>query len=144
MTSPMTSNDGARGGTVGDWMSRPPLAVAEDTPIRVAIAQMEHADVRHLLVMDGPVLTGIVSNRDLRRLVGRGSGSPELAAPVRSIMSEGPVSVGRAVPLTVAARLLLERRIGALPVWDEERVVGVFTAADALEALLAIAEGPRA
>jgi CBS domain-containing protein len=39
---------------------------------------------------------------------------------------------------------MLERRIGALPVWDGEQVVGVFTAADALEALLAIAEGPRA
>jgi CBS domain-containing protein len=140
----MTPDGGARGGTVGDWMSKPPVAVAEDTPIRAAIAQMERADVRHLLVMDGPVLTGILSTRDLRRLVGHGSGSPELAAPVRSIMSEGPVSVGCAVPLTVAARLLLERRIGALPVWDGERVVGVFTAADALEALLAIAEGPRA
>ena len=140
----MPSNDGARGGTVGDWMSKPPLAVAEDTPIGVAIARMEHADVRHLLVMDGPVLTGIVSSRDLRRLVAHGSGAPELAAPVRSIMSEGPVGVGRTVPMTVAARLLLERRIGALPVWDGERVVGVFTAADALEALLVIAEGPRA
>jgi len=140
----MTPDGGARGGTVGDWMSKPPMAVAEDTPIRAAIAQMERADVRHLLVMDGPVLTGILSNRDLRRLVGHEPGSPALAAPVRSIMSEGPVSVGRGVPMTVAARLLLERRIGALPVWDGEQVVGVFTATDALEALLAIAERAHA
>ena len=140
----MTTDGGARGGTVGDWMSKPPVAVAEDTPIRAAIARMEHADVRHLLVMDGPVLTGVVSSRDLRRLVAHASSAPELAAPVRSIMSEGPVSVGRAVPMTVAARLLLEHRIGALPVWDGERVVGVFTATDALEALLVVAEGPRA
>jgi len=140
----MTPDSGARGGMVGDWMSKPPVAVAEDTPIRAAIALMERAEVRHLLVMDGPVLTGILSNRDLRRLVGHDPGSPALAAPVRSIMSEGPVGVGRAVPMTVAARLLLERRIGALPVWDGEHVVGVFTAADALEALLAIAEGPGA
>jgi CBS domain-containing protein len=46
--------------------------------------------------------------------------------------------------MTVAARLLLERRIGALPVWDGEQVVGVFTATDALEALLAIAERAHA
>ena len=132
------------GGTVGDWMSKPPVAVAEDTPVRAAVALMDRADVRHLLVMDGLVLTGILSNRDLRRLVGHEPESPALAAPVRSIMSEGPVGVGRGVPMTVAARLMLERRIGALPVWDGEQVVGVFTAADALEALLAIAEGPRA
>jgi CBS domain-containing protein len=140
----MTPDSGARGGTVGDWMSKPPVAVAEDTPVHVAVALMDRAAVRHLLVMDGPVLTGILSNRDLRRLVSREPGSPALAAPVRSIMSEGPVSVGRGVPMTVAARLMLERRIGALPVWDGEQVVGVFTAADALEALLAIAEGPHA
>lgn len=140
----MTPDSGARGGTVGDWMSKPPVAVAEDTTVGAAVALMDRADVRHLLVMDGPVLTGILSNRDLRRLVSHEPGSPALAAPVRSIMSEGPVSVGRGVPMTVAARLMLERRIGALPVWDGEQVVGVFTAADALEALLAIAEGPRA
>ena len=140
----MTRDGGTRGGTVGDWMSKPPVAVAEDTSVRAVVALMDRADVRHLLVMDGLVLTGILSNRDLRRLVGHEPESPALAAPVRSIMSEGPVGVGRGVPMTVAARLMLERRIGALPVWDGEQVVGVFTAADALEALLAIAEGSRA
>lgn len=140
----MTRDGGPRGGTVGDWMSKPPVAVAEDTSVRAAVALMDRADVRHLLVMDGPVLTGILSIRDLRRIVGRESGEPALSAPVRSIMSEGPLGVGRGVSMTVAARLLLERRIGALPVWDGEQVVGIFTAADALEALLAIAEGPRA
>lgn len=140
----MTPDGGPRGGTVGDWMSKPPVAVAEDTPVRAAVALMDRADVRHLLVMDGLVLTGILSNRDLRRLVDQEPGSSALAAPVRSIMSEGPVGVGRGVPMTVAARLLLERRIGALPVWDGEQVVGVFTAADALEALLAIAERSHA
>ncbi len=139
------SPDGAvRGGTVGDWMSKPPVTVSEDTSIRTAVAQMEAADVRHLLVMDGPALSGIVSSRDLRRLVSHDSSSPTLAAPVRSIMSEGPTSVGQEVPMTVAARLLLEQRIGALPVWEGERVVGIFTVPDALEALLAMVEGPRA
>lgn len=140
----MTADGGVRGGTVGDWMSKPPKAVAEDTAIGSAVAEMEAADVRHLLVMDGSVLTGILSSRDLRRLIGPDTPSPALDAPVRSIMSEGPTSVGREVPMTVAARLLLERRIGALPVWEDDRVVGIFTVADALEALLAMVEGPRA
>ena len=61
-------------GSVGDWMSKPPVSVAEDTPIRVAMAQMEGAEVRHLLVMDGPILTGILSNRDLRRVATRDGG----------------------------------------------------------------------
>jgi len=143
MTSPMTSNDGARGGTVGDWMSRPPLAVAEDTPIRVAIAQMEHADVRHLLVMDGDRLSGIVSNRDLGRLAGVASASL-LSAPVSRIMTEDPVTVAPETPVTAAARVLLEMKIGALPVRDGDDIVGIFTTADALEALLATVDGPGA
>lgn len=122
-------------------MSKPPVAVAEDTPIRVAMAHMEGAEVRHLLVMDGPILTGIVSNRDLGRVVTRDVGSALLSEPVRSIMSEGPVSVAPETLMVTAARLLLEHRIGALPVRDGDRIVGIFTVADALEALLATVEG---
>ena len=131
-------------GSVGDWMSKPPMAVPEDTPIRQAVADMQRAEVRHLLVMDGPVLTGILSSRDLRRLVTRDPESPLLAGPVRSIMSEGPLSVAPETPLITAARLLLEQRIGALPVRQGERIVGIFTVPDALEALLAMAEGAGA
>jgi acetoin utilization protein AcuB len=129
------------GGSVRDWMSKPPMAVPEDTLIRQAVAHMQRVDVRHLLVMDGPVLTGILSSRDLRRLVTRDLDSPLLAGPVRSIMSEGPVSVAPDTPLVAAARLLLEQRIGALPVRQGEQIVGILTVPDALEALLAIAEG---
>jgi acetoin utilization protein AcuB len=132
------------GGSVADWMSKAPMAVVEDTPIRDAVSLMQGAEVRHLLVLDGPVLTGILSSRDLRRLVTRDLDSPLLAGPVRSIMSEGPVSVAPETPLVTAARLLLEQRIGALPVRQGERIVGIFTIPDALEALLAIAEGPGA
>jgi CBS domain-containing protein len=132
------------GGSVGDWMSKAPMAVLEDTPIRDAVSLMQGAEVRHLLVLDGPVLTGILSSRDLRRLVTRDLGSPLLAGPVRSIMSEGPVSVAPETPLVTAARLLLEQRIGALPVRQGDQIVGIFTVPDALEALLAIVEGAGA
>jgi CBS domain-containing protein len=129
------------GGSVGDWMSKAPMGVVEDTPIRDAVSLMQGAEVRHLLVLDGPVLTGILSTRDLRRLVTDDLDSPLLAGPVRSIMSEGPVSVAPETPLLTAVRLLLEQRIGALPIRQGERIVGIFTVPDALEALLAIAEG---
>ena len=132
------------GGSVGDWMSKAPMAVPEDTPIQDAVSLMQGAGVRHLLVLDGSVLIGILSNRDLRRLVTRDPESPLLAGPVRSIMSEGPVSVAPDTPLTTAARLLLEQRIGALPVRQGEQIVGIFTVPDALEALLAIAEASGA
>jgi acetoin utilization protein AcuB len=129
-------------GTVRDWMTREPVSVAPDCPVRRALALMETRGVRHLLVVDGGRLTGIVSNRDVRRLLGRARPPTSLAAPVSRIMSEGPVTVPPDTPIAVAARLLLDGRIGALPVREGERVVGIFTTADALDAFLKLVEGP--
>jgi len=60
--------------------------------------------------------------------------------PVTRIMTEDPVTVAPDVPVAEAARLLLEQKIGALPVRDGDRIVGIFTTADALEALLVMVE----
>jgi acetoin utilization protein AcuB len=137
MRPPATANYG----TVRDWMTRDPVSVAPDYPVSRALALMERSGVRHLLVVEGDRLTGIVSNRDVRRLVGAAAPAA-LAAPVSRIMSEGPITVPPDTSIAVAARLLLEERIGALPVLDGGRVVGIFTTADAIDALLALVERP--
>lgn len=131
-------------GTVSDWMSHDPAAVVEDCPIRWALTQMEQGGFRHLLVLDGERLSGIVSSRDVRRLAVEDLHSPLLAEPVRRIMTEDPVTIGAGEPVTDAARLLLELKIGALPVRGPDGITGIFTIADALEALLAMVEGPAA
>jgi len=133
-----------RHGAVRDWMTRGPTAVPEDCTVRLALGQMQRDGVRHLLVLDGDRLSGILSNRDVRRLALDDPGPSLLAGPVRSIMTEDPVTVAPETAVTVAARLLLEHRIGALPVRDGDRIVGIFTTADALEALLAVVENPGA
>jgi CBS domain-containing protein len=130
-----------RYGTVRDWMTAGPVAVPEDCTVQSALRQMSSADIRHLLVLDGDRLSGIVSNRDVRRLVTTAAdAAPLLAEPVRRIMTEEPVTVTTRTPVTVAARLLLDLKIGALPVRDGAALVGIFTSADALEALLAAVE----
>lgn len=48
----------------------------------------------------------------------------------RDIMTVDPVSVGRDLSVTDAARLMVERRIGALPVLDGEKLVGIVTEGD--------------
>jgi len=127
------------GGAVKDWMTREPAHVAEDASIGTALARMQSQDVRHLLVMEGDRLCGVLSVRDLRRLTS--AMSPALlVAPVNRIMTDDPVTIAPDTPVAVAARVLLERKIGALPVRDGDEIVGIFTTADALEALLAITE----
>jgi len=125
-------------------MTRAPTTVPESCPVRVALGQMQRGEIRHLLVLDGDRLSGMVSNRDVRRLALEDPGPSLLSGPVRSIMTEDPVTVAPETEVTAAARLLLERRIGALPVRDGDEIIGIFTTADALEALLAIVERPGA
>ncbi len=128
-------------GTVRDWMTRQPESVSPDSPIRTALGRMRSAEIRHLLVVDGDRLVGIVSNRDLRRLVA-GDRRVPVTEPVSRIMTEDPVTVAPETPVTVASRLLLERRIGGLPIRDGDEIIGIFTTSDALEALLAVLERP--
>jgi acetoin utilization protein AcuB len=142
--SPNLRQLGSALGAVSDWMSHDPAAVVEDCPIRWALTQMEQGGFRHLLVLDGERLSGIVSSRDVRRLAVEDLHAPWLAEPVRRIMTEDPVTIGAGEPVTDAARLLLDLKIGALPVRGPDGIIGIFTIADALEALLAMAEGPAA
>lgn len=126
-------------GLVRDWMTRQPVTVSPDRPVGQVAGLMRTHAIRHVLVTDGDRLAGIVSNRDVRTPVGLEPRVPA-EAPVSRVMSENPVTVAADAPLVVAARALLERRIGALPVLDGDRVVGILTRSDALEALLAWAE----
>ena len=128
-------------GSVRDWMSREPVTVTPEVSIEHVIRLMRARGIRHLLVMDGERLAGIVSNRDVRRLLLGGDHTIPPSAPVRRIMTEGVVTVLPETPLTVAARELLDRKIGALPVVEDDRPIGILTTSDALEALVAWAEG---
>jgi CBS domain-containing protein len=122
-------------------MSRPPRSVAADIPVAHAAGLMRSEGIRHVLVMDGDVLVGVVSDRDVRGL--RLTSEPTLSphAPVATVMSQPPITVDAETPLTEAARTLLEDRIGAVVVLESGRPVGIFTRSDALEALLAVVEG---
>ncbi len=105
------------------------------------IRLMQARGIRHVLVMDGERLAGIVSSRDVRRVFPGGEHTIPPSAPVARVMTESPVTVSAETLLTVAARALLEGKIGALPVVENDRPIGILTTSDALEALLTWAEG---
>jgi acetoin utilization protein AcuB len=120
-------------------MTRAPELIPTDCPIEQALVRMRAAEVRHLLVVEGGRLVGIVSNRDLGRLLS-GETRRSLADPVSAIMTEAPVTVAPETPVTEATRLLLEMKIGALPVREGDDVIGIFTTSDGLWALLSVIE----
>jgi acetoin utilization protein AcuB len=136
----MVDRSRERCGVVRDWMTKQPATVAPDSSIGAALARMRRAEVRHLLVVEADRLVGIVSHRDWRRLETGETPAGWESQAVASIMTEDPVTVAPETPVTVAARVLLERKIGCLPVRDGDTIVGIFTTSDALDALLSALE----
>jgi CBS domain-containing protein len=129
---------------VRDWMHRDPVVVGADAPIAVATDLLRTRNIRHLPVVDGDGrLIGIVTDRDLRQVVFDprvqdllGDATLVLRAlTVGEVMTWGVVSVRADADLRAAARLMREGKIGALPVVDDGRVVGILTESDVLGAV---------
>lgn len=108
--------------TVMEWMSIPPLVIRPEVPVEEAGRLMRTHHIRHLPVVDQRQrLVGIVSERDLRRIVG---------GLVSHAMTRGLFTVRPETALADAARTMHAEKIGALPVVVEDRVVGILTRTD--------------
>ena len=100
--------------------------------------------IRHLLVTDGPKLVGIVTDRDIRLNLPSPATSLSMweinyllaRMTVGSVMSKNVVTIGSGAEVREAAQLLLDHRIGALPVVDQGRLVGIITETDLLRAFV--------
>ena len=117
--------------SVAKWMSSNVVTARPDEPLSAARKRMDDGDFRSLPVVEQERLIGIITDRDLRS-----HGEHPERATVESAMSELPVTVTPATPLREAARLLFERKIGALPVLEDGRLVGLITTQDILWAFL--------
>lgn len=128
------------------WMRRPVVTVTADTPVREAVRLMRERGLRHLPVLGtAERLIGIVTDRDLRHVtfdvaLGRVGVDADWGGglPVREVMTWGVVTVTPSTDLRTAIGVMRERRLGALPVVQAGRVVGVLTERDLLDALQAL------
>ena len=131
---------------VREWMSPDPVTVTPQTTVADARQLLSEHGFRHLPVVDGGVLVGIVSDRDvainpraLRAAVRRHTVGDLVDddRPVEAVMSHAPHVIDAEATLEAAARLLVSRQINALPVVDDSRaLVGIITSVDCLLATL--------
>jgi acetoin utilization protein AcuB len=138
--------------TVQELMSADVVTITDSASCREAVGLMFRHRVRHLPVVgaDG-TLRGIVTDRDLRhhlfepavfKEVGSVSVERLLAGvPVRQVMSTPAVCVHPQDALEDAARLMLEDKVGSLPVVRDRRVVGIITETDLLRRIVRADEG---
>jgi acetoin utilization protein AcuB len=129
---------------VREWMSAPVASIEPERPAVAAAALMRARGVRHLPVVDarGHVV-GVVTDRDLRQVVFDPAIQARLGEltvaslgdlPVREVMTWGAITVEPSADVRAAARLLHERKVGALPVVQDGRLVGILTERDLLRA----------
>jgi len=129
-----------------DIMSENPKTVSEDTPIAAVAELLQDNDIRHVPVVRDGELIGILSDRDLRslmipRLVDEKALSEIRAqyhAPVSSLMSPDVISVNPETELREIVELMLEYKVGAVPVVDPSSgdLVGIVSYVDVLRGTL--------
>jgi acetoin utilization protein AcuB len=128
-------------GTVAAWMTKQPHTIGDDQTLAVARERMHQFDVRHLPVLHGGHLVGVVSSRDIA-MVEALPGIDIAQVTVDEAMAEEPWTVTADTELARVAATIAERKIGTAIVvdsQDSDRVVGVFTTTDALRALATLA-----
>lgn len=128
--------------TAEEVMTEKVTTIRANAPLSAALAVMQEQRIRHLPVVDGDQLVGMLSDRDLQSL-GFGAVSDmetydslqgKLAAAVSEVMSSDLMTVSRVAELTEITDLLIEEKIGAIPVTDGDALVGIISYVDVLRA----------
>jgi acetoin utilization protein AcuB len=124
-------------------MTRRPVTVSPDATVAAALSAMRRGRFRHLPVLAGAELVGVVAHGDLEAPPGAPVEAAESLAdrPVSEVMSAQPVTVWPDEPVEVAARLLVEQAVGCLPVVAGEELVGILTESDLFSVLLRLLGG---
>lgn len=127
---------------VSDAMTQNPVTVSASTSIGEVVRLMLDEGIRHLPVMDGGGMIGIVSDRDVKsvsmpRLVDLEAIDTLRARydqPISELMAGDPVTVYPETNLAEAVDRMIDNRIGALPVINADTgdLVGILSQADVL------------
>lgn len=150
---------------VRDVMTRDPVVIAADAPVREAAGLLRRHRVGGLPVMEGGRLAGMITESDILRLLKTPGISEDLwlpsplevievpireainwahtqkalshigDQPVHSVMSSPAITIGEDEDMDAAAALMVQRRIGRLPVVRGKKLVGIVARADIVRGL---------
>jgi acetoin utilization protein AcuB len=134
-------------------MTSNPVTITPDTSFPEAFRIIHEKGIRHLPVVDEKgKLVGVVTQTDLLHA------SPSVATPsnvfemsyllanlhAREVMSSPPITVPENAPLEEAARVMVEKKIGCLPVMRDGTLVGMTTETDIFETFVEVLGGREA
>lgn len=125
--------------TIQEFMTRQPHYVESKEKVENAQTMMSKLEIRHLPVMEKGVVTGIVSDRDIKMALSLIEDNPRLLL-VKDVCHEEPYVVGPEVLLRDVVRHMADKRYGCAIIALNKKLVGIFTTVDACRALAEVLE----
>lgn len=119
-----------------DLRSERLMSVSVDESVQNVLREMASHDIGGVPVMDGNVIVGMFTERDLVRLMAK----MQYSGLVDSIMSTNLVTIDENADSLEASKLMTERKVRRLPIMREGKIVGIVTAADIVKGLTQGAE----
>lgn len=127
--------------TVDEFTTPEPVTATEEMTIDDLRRLMEAHGIRHLPVVRGERVVGVISDRDVRLVAGLTSDEKRLVR-ASDIMATEPLVVSATMRLDEVAYAMSERKVGSAIVTEPDgKLLGIFTATDALNALIEIVRG---
>lgn len=119
-------------------MTSSPISIGPTEPLSRAMELMSEKRIRHLPVVEGGMLVGMLSDRDAQRAAPspfeRIDPEPRLAAlTVDQVMVRAPWTIGPRYSVHDAVSVLVTKKYGALPVVEDGKLVGIVTPIDLLK-----------
>lgn len=134
---------------VRDFMTSPVTSMPHRTSLFEAAVMLKRTGYRHLPIVDGERLVGIITDRDVSRL------APSLLekitqaeynailqnTPLESVMTRDPITTTPDSPVLEAVTILHHKKFGCLPVVEGDRLMGIITVTDMLGLLYRLLGG---
>lgn len=115
-------------------MTHVPKSIGADRPLKHALDLMKELHIRHLPVLSGGTLVGILTERDINLVLDfKGADADEMT--VQDAFTPDPYFTHPNAPLNEVAAMMAEKKYGCAIVVDNHKLVGIFTEIDALRAL---------
>ncbi len=113
---------------ISDIMSFPVISVPPDTSMRNVQTLMTKEQIRGVMVMEKEEILGIIVLWDLKRV----KKESHWQSPVKAFMSRSVITIGPGAQPSDAARIMIEKDLGYLPVVEDDKLIGIVTRTDIL------------
>jgi acetoin utilization protein AcuB len=121
------------GTRVEEVMTPDPVTLQPDATVADAYALMAERGFRHVPIIEGGALVGVISMTDIGHL---GARVQEISSrTLGEVMTKNVLTIGVQDPVEVAAALMASRKVNCLPVVENGKLVGIVTTYDLLDAL---------